>query len=440
MLRALAVDLGASSVRVAAVDLDATPPTVEVLHRHGHRPVRHADGTLRWDWAAIVAAVLEGLEQGLAQGPVASIGVDAWGVDYGLLGGDGRLVSAPFSYRDGRTAGWKEVAARIGERRLYELTGIQLMGINTVFQLAAHDRRELDAAARLLTIPELLVHALTGTEAAEETSAGTTALMDIRSRTWSEELLADVGIDPALLPPIERAPRAAGSWRGVPVHLVAGHDTSSAVAACPRDSEPSAFVSSGTWMLVGAERAEPDTSEAARTANFSNEPGAAGRVCFLKNVMGLWMLEQLLDGWRADRDEVVAAASAVGADGPIVDATDARFLAPQDMEAEIRTAAGLPASAGRDRVARCVLDSLAATAAEVIRELDGLLGAPVRAIHVLGGGARNAFLNRLLAEASGRPVQVGAVEATALGNALVQGIALGAFSDLDDARARLAGP
>lgn len=438
MLRTLAVDLGASSVRVAAVDLDGTPPAAQILHRYEHRPVRYPDGTLRWDWARIVAAVRDGLVRGLAQGPVASIGVDAWGVDYGLLDADGRLLSAPFSYRDGRTAGWKEVASRLGERRLYEVTGIQLMGINTVFQLAAHDARELDSASRLLTVPELLVHSLTGVEAAEETSAGTTALMDVRASAWSEELLEALGLDTGLLPPIERAPQAAGKWRGIPVHLVAGHDTASAVAACPASGDAVAFVSSGTWMIVGAERGTPDTSDAARGANFSNEPGAAGRICFLKNVMGLWMLEQLLDGWQARRDELVLAASAVAAGGPIVDARDERFLAPGDMEAEVRSASGLPGSAGRDRVARCVLDSLAAAAARVIRELGGFTEAPIRSIHVLGGGARIELLNRLLAEAAGLPVHVGAVESAALGNALVQGIALGAFSDLDDARARLA--
>lgn len=439
MLRVLAVDLGASSVRVAAVDLDATPPAVEIVHRREHRPVSYPDGSLRWDWYGIEAAVVEGLGRGLADGPVASIGVDAWGVDYGLIDAGGRLLSPPYSYRDGRTAGWEAVAGRLGERRLYERAGIQLMGINTIFQLAAHDRRELEAARRLLTIPELVVHGLTGAESAEETSAGTTALMDVRSRTWSDELLADLELDPALLPAIETAPRPVGSWRGIPVHLVAGHDTASAVVALPGPAAGSAFVSSGTWMIVGAERVGVDTSEAARRANFSNEPGAAGRTCFLKNVMGLWMLEQLVQRWRVPRDEVLAAA-AVRPAGPLVDATHERFLAPADMEAEVRAASGLTAAAGRDTVARCVLDSLAAAAAAVVHELSAFLAEPVRSIHVLGGGARNTLLNRLLEEAAEVPVQVGAVEATALGNALVQGIAIGAFAGLDDARASLAGP
>lgn len=438
MLRVLAVDLGASSVRVAAIDLDGSPPEVEIVHRYAHSPVRLADGSLRWDWDRIEHEVVLGLELGLARGPAASIGVDAWGVDYGLIDSDGRLLSPPHSYRDGRTAGWEAVARRLGERRLYGITGIQLMGINTIFQLAVHDRRELETAHRLLTVPELLVHALTGSEVAEQTSAGTTALMDVRSGEWSAELLADLELDPALLPPIETAPHRAGSWRGIPVHLVAGHDTASAVVALPGPVAPGAvFISSGTWMIVGAERAETDTSEAGRQANFSNEPGAAGRVCFLKNVMGLWMLEQLVLRWGGAREDVLSAAAALPAGGPVVDATHERFLAPVDMEEEVRAAAVLPAAAGRDRVARCVLDSLAVAAARVVRELGSFLPEPVPVIHMVGGGGRNTLLNRLVEEAAGIPVLVGSGEATALGNALVQGIALGRFADIEHARASL---
>lgn len=435
MLRVLAVDLGASSVRVAAVDLDRSPAAVEIVHRHEHDAVRNADGSLRWDWPRIEREVTRGLELGLARGPVASIGVDAWGVDYGLLDADGRLLSPPYCYRDTRTTGWRAVAQSLGEQRLYELTGIQLMGINTIFQLAAHDRRELEGARRMLTIPELLVHTLTGSEHAEHTSAGTTALLDARSGTWSAELLDDVGLDPELLPPVEIAPSPAGSWRGIPVHLVAGHDTASAVAALPAHAGRNAvFVSSGTWMLVGAERPALDTSESARLGNFSNEPGAGGRVCFLKNVMGLWLLERLLSEWGERREHVLAAAAALPAGGAVIDATDARFLAPAGMEEEVRAAALLPAAAGRDRVARCVLDSLAASAALVVHEVNAFLPRPAPAVHVLGGGTRNTLLNRLLEEATGIPVAVGPAEATALGNALLQGIALGRFVDLDDAR------
>jgi rhamnulokinase len=421
MLRVLAVDLGASSGRVAAVDIDARPLEPEIIARFEHAPVRHADGSLRWDWDAIVGQVTAGLERGLAAGPVASIGIDTWGVDYGLLGADGRLLSAPYCYRDARTDGWRDVVARIGEERLYRATGVQLMQINTIFQLAAHDRGELARASRLLMLPELLVHALTGFEAGEVTSAGTTGLVDLATGDWSRELLDAIGVDAAIMPPIRHAGAEAGCWRGVPVRLVGGHDTASAFAgaAAPRGA---AVISSGTWMLVGVERGTADVSEAARRANFSNEPGALGGYRFLKNVMGLWMLEQCRARWGgAPLHALLDEVAALPAGGPTVDATDARFLAPADMEAEVRVAAGLPSSASRAAVARCVLDSLATAAARVIGEIEALTGARVPEIIVVGGGARNTLLSRLIEEACGRPVRVGAVEATVLGNAMAQG-------------------
>jgi rhamnulokinase len=271
-----------------------------------------------------------------------------------------------------------------------------------------------------------LVHALTGEVHGEVTSAGTSALVDLHTGTWSSMLLDAIGVDAAIMPTIERAGAPAGAWRGIPVYLVGGHDTASAVAAMPVPG--AAFVSSGTWMLVGVERPAPVLGD----VTFSNEPGVCGGVRLLKNVMGLWMLERCRTAWGgAALDAVLAAASAVPAGGPVVDARDDRFLDPADMEAEVRAAAGLPVSAGRDVVARCILDSLAASTTEVL----AAIGASE--VCVIGGGARNALLNRLLAEASGLPVHVGPVEATALGNALVQGIALGVFADLEEARAQV---
>ena len=276
MLRVLAVDLGATSARVASVDLDARPVSLEMVHRHPHQPLRGSgDGHLRWDWQVLLREVERGLEKGLRTGPVASIGIDTWGVDYGLIDERGELVAPPVSYRDERTAGWQSVVERIGAERLYRISGIQLMAINTMFQLAAHDRVELTRAHRLLMLPELVVHALTGVVTGERTSAGTTALVDCGSGHWSRELIEALELDLSLFPEIARPPRVMGRWRGVPVHLVVGHDTASAVAALPAGSAPgAAFVSSGTWMLVGVERPQADTSDAAFRANFSNEPGA----------------------------------------------------------------------------------------------------------------------------------------------------------------------
>ncbi len=440
MLRVLAVDLGASSIRVAAVDLAARPIEPLVLHRYEHGPVRHDDGSLRWDWQRLIDEVIRGLEIGLADGPVASIGIDTWGVDYGLIGADGELLSSPYCYRDERTAGWAEVVERIGARHLYRTTGIQFLQLNTIFQLASHERRELSRARHLLMLPELVVYGLTGTVTGERTSAGTTALVDLQTDDWSSDLLDAIGIQRSIMPPIAPAGTRVGQWRGVPVHLVGGHDTASAVVALPGRPPPGrAFISSGTWMVVGAERPIADPSEAAQRANFSNEPAALGGVRFLKNVMGLWLLDQCRAAWGdPPLDELLAAADAVAAGGPAVDAMDSRFLKPPDMEAEVRAAAGLPPGAGRDAVARCILDSLAVAAAEVVRELSAFQGEEASEICIVGGGSRNWLLNRLIEEASGVSVRAGPSEATALGNALVQGIALGRFRGLDDAREALA--
>jgi rhamnulokinase len=323
--RVLAVDLGATSVRVVAVDLDAPEPAAQVLHRWRHQPVHHQDGSLRWDWHGILREVERGLELGLAAGPVASIGVDGWGVDYGLLDGRGVLLSPPYCYRDERTEGWRTTAGRIGADHLYAATGIQLLPLNTIFQLAAHDRSELRRAARLLLLPDLVVRMLTGFEGAERSNASTTALLDARTGAWSAELLAAVGLDPALLPPIVPAGLAVGSWRGVGVHTVGSHDTASAFVGVPGVPGPgSVVVSSGTWVLVGAERPAADTSERARDANFSNEAGALGGVRFLKNVTGFWLLEQCRAAWgNPTVEELVAAAAGVPGPVRVVDPADA---------------------------------------------------------------------------------------------------------------------
>jgi rhamnulokinase len=434
-----AVDFGAASIRVCRVELPegggaAGPPGLEVVHRHRHQPVRDGAGHLRWDWARLVDQMRRGLALAVDRGPVASIGVDTWGVDYGLLDARGELVAPPFSYRDGRTDGYRAVVDRVGEERLYATTGIQLLPINTLFQLAAHDPAELARARHLLLLPELLVHHLTGEVWAERTSAATTALVDLATGDWSPELLAAAGVDAGLLPPIAAAGTRAGDWRGIPVHLVGGHDTASAVVAMGADPRPgAAFVSAGTWLLVGREQAGPETTERARLANFTNEAGAMGGVRFLKNLAGSWLVEGCRAAWGSPPvDELFARAAAVGHDGPvmdhIVDVTDARFLHPADMLREVTGAAGLPYDAPPPVVVRGIVESLAAGTADVLRHLGR-----VDAVHVFGGGGSPLYRS-LLGARAGVPVHAGPVEATALGNALVQGIALGLYPDLAAAR------
>lgn len=427
----VAVDFGATSIRVARVALQA-PASVEVVHRIAHAPRHDAGGVLRWDWPMLLAALDRGLVAALAAGPVASIGIDTWAVDYGLLDGGGRLVADPVSYRDGRTAGYREVIERIGARRLFEITGTQQMPINTIFQLATHDRRELSSASRLLMLPELLVHHLTGAACWELTSAGSTGLLDLATRTWSDELLDAVGVDAGLFGPISNPGSSVGTWQGVPVRLVGGHDTASAVVAGAAGD--AAFVSAGTWLLVGAERPQPDTSVAAQQAGFSNELGVGGEIRLLRNVAGWWLVEECRRAW-GDRQTVaeLLAAAAEVPPGPFADATDDRFLGPADMPTELIAAAGLAPSASPAEIVRCAVESMAASAAAIV----AALGAP--AIRVFGGGAQSPLLVDALWRHSGLPVTVGPVEATALGNAIVQGVALDVFDSVADARAEFIG-
>lgn len=451
----LAVDLGATSVRVAAVDLAAARPAVEVVRRWHHTPVTGVDGRLRWDWPGIVAQVTAGLEAALASGPVASIGVDGWGVDYGLLDGAGRLLEWPVSYRDQRTADWRAVAAAIGEDRLYQITGIQLMGINTVFQLAAERRDLLHSAAQLLLLPDLLVRQLGGLSGlcgAEVSNMSTTSLMDARTRDWSDELIAAIDVPRRLFPAPVTAGSSAGSWRGVPLTIVGSHDTASAFLGAPgvtadppaneAGSEPGRdiFVSAGSWVLVGTERDAPDTSEEARRLNFSNEAGALGGVRFLKNVVGFWILERCRVAWGdPGLAELIAGAARVEEEVPRFDAGDHRFVSADDMPAEILAASGLPAATPRAVVVRCVLESIVDGVVRVIEELEHVCHEPLGRVVVVGGAVNSELFVALLQRRTAREVVVGQAEATALGNAVVQGLALGRFADRPEAAAWLAG-
>jgi rhamnulokinase len=438
-LAVVAVDFGASSIRVCRVELGDGSPRLSLVHRHPHAPADDGSGVLRWDWARLVAETEKGLAAALEAGPVASIGVDTWGVDYGLLDARGELVAPPVSYRDGRTDGYRAALERLGgAAALYAITGVQIQPINTVFQVAAHDRAELARARHLLMLPELVVHHLTGEIAGEPTSAGTTGLVDITTGQWSDAVARGVELDPRVLPEMLPATTRVGAWQGVPVHLVGGHDTASAVAAvgASAGARP-AFVSTGTWLLVGREQPEPDLSPAAREANFTNEIGALGGIRFLKNLAGGWLIEQCRPAWGDPAiADLVNDAAAVAVWGPslsVLDPGDPRFLHPDDMLGEVTAAMGLPRDAPPAVVTRGVVESLTAGTAAVLAELPG---DPPSDVHVFGG-AQSDLYRRLLAERMGVPVHAGPAEATALGNAVVQGIALGRYRDLAEARHHL---
>lgn len=431
-----AIDFGASSIRVCRVDLAHGPPALEVVHRFAHRAHPDRDGVLRWDWLRLLAETERGLELARERGPIASIGVDTWGVDYGLLDRHGRLVEPPISYRDRRTEmAWRVVADRVGVDRLYATAGLQLLPINTIFQLAAHDPDQLARAAHVLTLPELVVHHLTGAIAAEPTSAGTTGLLDVHEREWSSDLCDAIGLDRALLPPIAHAGVRVGAWRDIPVHLVGGHDTASAVFAGSRTDH--AFVASGTWLLVGREQPWPDTSEGARTAGLTNEQAVPSGIRLLRNVAGWWLVEECRRIWGdPPLEDVLSDASAIDWTGATFDAADPRFVAPSHMPREIARASELSDGAPRAVVARAAIESMAATTVDVLESLPHS-GTPCAGIRVFGGGARAALYLDALRTRTELPVSTGPVEAAALGNALVQGVALGTYASFDAARATL---
>ena len=434
-----AVDCGATSVRVCRIDLDAVPLVPEVVHRVPHAPVPDSAGHLRWDWRRICAAVVDGLERCLERGPLASIGVDTWAVDYGLLDEDGRLVGAPYSYRDQRTNGYRSIVDQVGAMTMFRDNGLQIQPFNTVFQLARHDRAELRRAARLLWLPELIVHHLTGVAVTERTSAGSSGLVEVSSGDWSSRMLDVASIDRSMVGDIESAGRIVGAWRGVPVTLVGGHDTASAVIGMGTSTGSStAFVSSGTWMLVGVERSAPDVSSWALTHGFTNESGALGGFRFLRNVTGFWLLEQCRRSWGdvpMSRliDDAVAVETA-----PLVAVDHESLRSPSDMLTAYTRLAGLPRDAPAGRVTRSIVDSIAAATADVIGRLRSR--SPIDDIVLFGGAARNPLFVARLERRIGAAVRIGPAEAAALGNAIVQGIALGRFSSVADGRRRVGRP
>ena len=433
-----AVDCGATSVRVCRIDLDAAPLTPEVVHRVAHFPSSDSVGHLRWDWNRIMSAVKTGLERCLELGPLASIGVDTWAVDYGLLDDSGKLISAPYSYRDHRTDGYQTIIENFGVEAMYEINGLQLQHFNTVFQLAAHDQEEIARAARLLWMPELILHDLTGVAITERTSAGSSGLVDVGTGTWSSELLDVAGIDLSLVGQIEPAGRVVAEWRGVPVSLVGGHDTASAVAGMGRRSPGgSAFVASGTWMLAGVERSAPDTSAWARERNFTNEAGALDGFRFLRNVTGFWLLEQCRLGWdQIPIERLVAAAERAAQNRfPIVDVDHPDLRAPADMLTAYTSMAGLERDADPGVVTRSIIESVALRTSEVISQLQEV--ETFDNMVLFGGAARMELLARRLSDLTGLSVAAGPPEAAALGNAIVQGIAIGRFASIEEGSAQL---
>ncbi|WP_190177858.1 rhamnulokinase [Streptomyces naganishii] len=411
-------------------------------HRFPNRPVRLPEG-LRWDVLALYAGVLDGLR---AAGEVDSVGIDSWAVDYGLLDADGALLGNPVHYRDPRTEGVAEqVWATMPAAELYAATGIQYAPFNTLYQLtAAHSTAQLAAAQRLLLIPDLLTYWLTGEQGTELTNASTTQLVDPRTRDWSREVADRLGVDLDLFAPLRLPGDPAGGLRPkvleetgltgpVPVTAVCSHDTASAVAAVPAGNERFAYICTGTWSLAGLELDAPVLTEESRAANFTNELGLDGTVRHLRNIMGLWLLQECLRAWgEPGLDGLLREAAEAPGLRSVVDAGDAAFLAPGRMPERIAAAcrdSGQPVPRSPAETTRCILDSLALAHRRAVREAQRLADHPVDVVHIVGGGARNALLCRLTADACGLPVVAGPAEAAALGNVLVQARAHGLVGD-----------
>ncbi|MFI1069068.1 rhamnulokinase family protein [Streptomyces puniciscabiei] len=438
-----AVDLGASSGRVIVGRVGPDAVELSEAHRFRNRPVRLAEG-LRWDILALYGGVLDGLR---AAGRVDSVGIDSWAVDYGLLDGDGALLGNPVHYRDARTEGVPEkVWATVPAAELYAATGIQYAPFNTLYQLtAAREKQQLMYAERLLLVPDLVSYWLTGEQGTELTNASTTQLVDPRTRTWAYGVAERLGIDLGLFAPLRQPGDPAGLLRPevleetgltgpVPVTAVGSHDTASAVAAVPATGEAFAYICTGTWSLAGLELTAPVLTEESRTANFTNELGLDGTVRYLRNIMGLWLLQECQRAWgELDLGVLLREAGGVPALRSVVDAGDERFLAPGRMPeriAEACRASGQPVPGTRAEVTRCILDSLALAHRRAVEDAQRLADHPVDVVYVVGGGTRNALLCQLTADACGLPVVAGATEAAALGNVLVQARAHGLVGDL----------
>jgi rhamnulokinase len=449
-VRVAAVDLGATSGRVIVAEVGPDRLQLEEVHRFANGPVE-VNGALHWDVLGLYREMLTGLRRAARRG-LDGIGIDSWAVDYGLLDASDSLLGNPYAYRDARTDGVAaQVLNKVDGEELYAVTGLQQLPFNTIYQLvAAQGTPQLEAAATLLLLPDLLGFWLTGNVGAERTNASTTGLYDARSREWAGDLADRVGVPTSILPPLRDAGEVVGTLQPtvaaslalppeVPVIAVGSHDTASAVVAVPAGAERSAYISSGTWSLVGLELDAPVLTEEARLADFTNEGGVDGTIRFLKNVMGLWVLSETVRGWDRSDDLTALLLEADVAEPlrTVVDINDPRLLAPAtstdtmpDRLASLAREAGEPLPTTAPEVVRCILDSLAVAYRRHVRQAAALAGREVEVVHVVGGGTNNVLLCQLTADACGVPVLAGPAEASALGNVLVQARTLGV--DLPD--------
>ncbi len=451
----LAADFGGGSGRVIAGWLEDGKLTMEEIHRFGNRQVRLGDHVY-WDFPALFEDMKAGLKKAASKGyEVESIGVDTWGVDFGLIDRDGQLLGNPVCYRDARTAGMTEkLFETLNPTEHYATTGIQVMEINTLAQLLSiKGTAQLEAAEHLLFMPDLFSYFLTGKATNEYCIASTSELLDAKRREWSWETIEALGLPKRIFGDIVMPGTVRGELRkdiaeetglkDVKVIAVGSHDTASAVAAVPaiEGDGPVAFLSSGTWSLLGIELPEPILTEEARQAEFTNEGGVGGRIRFLQNITGLWILQRLMAEWKERGEEQTFGELLPAAEqaniSSIIPVADAAFTNPASMEKAISDycrQSNQPVPQTKGEFVRCLFQSLAKKYKDAIEGVNGLLPESLKRLHIIGGGSQNGLLNQFTADALGIPVWAGPVEATAMGNILVQAMAAGEVADLAELR------
>lgn len=461
----LAFDLGAESGRAVLGTLSEGKLALEVIHRFRTEGLMVL-GTRQWDFTRIYEEMCTGLAKCVrVNGPVLDgIGVDTWGVDFGLIAADGTVLSNPRHYRDRRNEGMHDYAfTKVPREALYMATGIQFLPFNSVYQLLSMEKAQsplLGAAESLLLMGDLLGYLLSGKRACEYTNASTSQLLNPWTRTWDDALIARLGLPRQLLldpvppgtvlgPLLPEVAALTGADPGIPVIAPGTHDTASAVAAVPveADSRPWAYLSSGTWSLLGAELDEPCINDESLRQDFTNEGGVGGKIRFLKNIFGLWLVQECRRAWEREDGEAIeyttlnALAAESAAFVSIINLDDPRLLAPENMVELIQTLcreSGQPVPEERGAIVRCALESLALKYRQTLRGMDQILGRKSEVLHIIGGGTQNHLLCQMTADACGVPVVAGPIEATALGNIGVQAMAVGALGSLEEMRAVIA--
>lgn len=441
----LAIDIGAESGRALGVGFDGTRLSLEEMHRFANIPVQVRE-TLHWDVLRLWHDVQDGIARATAKTRIDAIGLDTWAVDFALLDAAGNLIGNPVHYRDARTNGMMDqVFAAVPRAEVFARTGIQMLPFNTLYQLASMVKAHhpaLRSAQTFLTVPDLLYYWLTGVKALEYTNATTTQCFNVGAQEWATDVLTALDIPTHLFGEVIDPGQILGKVGEIPVVVAPHHDTGSAVIGVPAQIENFAYLSSGTWSLLGMELREPVINDAALQANVTNEGGYGGTIRLLKNIMGLWLIQQAKRTWDAEGQEhsyseLADLARSTDPFVSLIDPDHPAFLAPGDMPTRIREFCkqhGEPIPASIGAMSRCIFESLALKYRYVLELLIMLTGRQVDVLHIVGGGSQNALLCQMTADATGRTVLAGPVEATALGNALTQLIALGSLRSVEEGR------